>query len=85
MDHETARHVLDLEGRVAALSGIVSLLIWTLREQGAMSDDLETRLFRSASTAVSTLPPEMEESADRLILALNNALLMRPEPARGEA
>ncbi len=73
MDQQTARHVCDLEGRVAALSGIVSLLMWTLRERGLLSAELEREIYRSASAAAGTLPPPLEAGADRMILALSNA------------
>jgi hypothetical protein len=70
MDHEAARCILDLEGRVKALSGVVALLIWVLRQRGVMDADLERRLYSSTSEAVATLPPEIEPAADTLILAL---------------
>jgi hypothetical protein len=73
MDDETARYVLNLEGRLTALSGIVCALIYALRQTGAMTQEMERQLFDSASAAVATLPPELEPSADRLILALSNA------------
>lgn len=73
MDHDTARYVIDLEGRLTALSGIVSVLICALRERGLMSHDLERQIFESASSAAATLPPGMDIAADRLILALSNA------------
>lgn len=73
MDNETARYVIDLEGRVIALSGMLALLIWVLRQRGVMDPDLEHQLYASASAAVAGFPPGMEAAADRLILAMQSA------------
>ena len=70
MDNQTARHLLNLEGRVAALSGIVALLIWALRQRQILDPELERQIYAHASEAVGGLPAELENGADRLILAL---------------
>lgn len=73
MNDETRRYLAELEGRVAALSGIVALLLRVLRERGTMDADLEHRLFLAASEAVASLPAEAEPGADRLIAALQSS------------
>jgi hypothetical protein len=70
MDNQTARHLLNLEGRVAALSGIVGLLIWALRQGRTLDPELERQIYAQASEAAGSLPAELENGADRLILAL---------------
>jgi hypothetical protein len=70
MDNQTARHLLNLEGRVAALSGIVAQLIWALRQGQALDPELERQIYAQASEAAGGLPAELESGADRLILAL---------------
>ena len=70
MDSRTASHLLNLEGRVVALSGIVALLICALRQRQTLDPELERQIYAQTSEAVSGLPPELENGADRLILAL---------------
>jgi hypothetical protein len=75
VDSATSRSILDLEGRVAALSGVLALLVWVLRERGIIDPALEQQIYRRASDAVASLPPEMEAGADRIILALQAAAM----------
>jgi hypothetical protein len=74
MDVETARYVNDLEGRLTALSGIVRLMMWIMRERGVLDAEMERQLFRSASDAAGSLAPDLAASADRMILALQGAV-----------
>lgn len=66
-----AQRLADLEGKVAALSGLVGLLIWLLRQRGVTDATLTRLLFTSASEAVGTLPAELAPAADRLLAALD--------------
>ncbi len=70
MDTETARYVLNLEGRITALSGVVALLIWALRQRGVLDPGIEHQIYAHASDAIGGLPAEVEAPADRLLLAL---------------
>lgn len=65
-------YVLDLEGRVAALSAVVGSLIWILRRHGLLDPALERSIYRSTSEAM-VADPCTEAGADRLLLALQAA------------
>ena len=83
MDHHTARHLLDLEGRVAALSGVVALLIWALRQGQTLDPELERQIYAQASEAAGSLPAELEHAADRLILVLQASARAAHSPVNG--
>ena len=70
MDDQFANHVLDLEGRVTALSAIVASLMWVMRRHGMLDAALEERIYRCTSEAI-TAHPVAEGGADRLILAMH--------------
>ena len=73
MDSDTARYVLNLEGRITALSGIVALLMCVLRQKGALDPAIEHQIYTHASDAIGGLPAEIQASADQLILALQSS------------
>lgn len=83
MDHQTAQHLLNLEGRVAALSGVVALLIWALRQGQTLDPEIEHLIYAQASEAAGGLPAELEHGADRLILALQAAAGAVRSPVNG--
>ena len=83
MDNQTAHHLLNLEGRIAALSGIVALLIRTLRQGQALDPEHERQIYAQASEAASGLPAELENGADRLILALQASARAMRSPVNG--
>lgn len=82
IDRQTARYLLDLEARVAALSAIVALLLRALRQGQALDLELERQIYAQASEAVATLPAELENGADRLILAMQAAAAAAQSPIR---
>jgi hypothetical protein len=73
MNDELTRYVLGLEGKVAALSGMVGALMWILRQRCILDAELEKLIYRSTSDAIITAHPELEAAADQLILAMQNA------------
>jgi hypothetical protein len=83
MDNQTARHLLNLEGRIAALTGVVALLMWALRQRHALDPELEQQIYTQASEAAGALPAELEHGADRLILALRASAGAVGSPVNG--
>ncbi len=73
MSEDLTRYILDLEGRVTALTGIVGSLMWLLRQHNILDPEVERRIYRSTSEAIVTDRPETEAAADRLILAMQSA------------
>lgn len=87
MSEDLSRYILDLEGRVSALTGIVGSLMWLLRQHNILDPETERRIYRSTSEAIVTDRPETEAAADRLILAMQSAatpgMPTRPERSAG--
>lgn len=87
MSEQLAHYILDLEGRVTALTGIIGSLIWVMRRNNLLDADLEREIYRSTSRAILSDRPETEGAADRLILAMQaataEALTVRTEPSGG--
>ena len=87
MSNELAGYILDLEGRVTALTGIVGSLMWVLRRHNILDAELERQIYRFTSDAIVTDRPETEGAADRLILAMQaattEALAVGTEPNLG--
>ncbi|HEX2942019.1 MAG TPA: hypothetical protein VHO91_13305 [Rhodopila sp.] len=73
MNDDLTRYILDLEGRVAALSGMLGALMWILNHRRILDKGLEQQIYRSTSDAIVTAHPEIEAAADRLILAMQQA------------